>query len=34
MDGIICFDPFRGGTRFNGDDFNLVAVVNIADHDI
>jgi hypothetical protein len=34
MDGIICFDPFLGGPIFHGDDFNVVAVVNIADHDI
>jgi hypothetical protein len=34
MDGIICFDPFRGGRGFHGGDFNVVAVVNIADHDI
>jgi hypothetical protein len=34
MDGAICFDPFRGGPRFHGDDFNVVAVVNIAYHDI
>jgi hypothetical protein len=34
MDGIICFDPFRGGSRFHGDDFNIVAIINIADHDV
>jgi hypothetical protein len=34
MDGIICFDPFSGGPRFHGDDFNVVSVLNIADHDI
>jgi hypothetical protein len=34
MDGIIGLDPFRGGPIFHWDDFNLVAVINIADHDI
>jgi hypothetical protein len=34
MDDIIGFDPFLGGTRFHWDDFNVVAVINIADHDI
>jgi hypothetical protein len=34
IDGVICFDPFRGGPIFHGDDFSLVAVINIADHDI
>jgi hypothetical protein len=34
MDVIICFDPFIGGPGFHWDDFNLVAVINIADHDI
>jgi hypothetical protein len=34
MDGIICFDPFWGGSRFHGDDFNVVAIINIADHDV
>jgi hypothetical protein len=33
MDGIIGFDPFRGGSGFHGDDFNLVAVIDIADND-
>jgi hypothetical protein len=27
MYGVILFDPFRGGPRFHGDDFNVVAVV-------
>jgi hypothetical protein len=34
MDGIICFDPFRGGSRFHWNDFNIVAIINIADHHI
>jgi hypothetical protein len=34
MDGIICFDPLLGGSIFHGDDFNVVAVIKIADHDI
>jgi hypothetical protein len=33
MDGIICFDHFRGGSGFHGDYFNIVAIINIADHD-
>jgi hypothetical protein len=34
MDVIIGLDPFRGGPGFHGDEFNVVAVINIADHDI
>jgi hypothetical protein len=34
MKGVICFYPFRGGSRFHGDDFNVVAIINIADHDV
>jgi hypothetical protein len=34
MDGIIGLDPFRGGPRFHWNDFNVVAVINIAYHDI
>jgi hypothetical protein len=34
MNGVICFYPFRGGSRFNGDDFNIVAIINIADYDV
>jgi hypothetical protein len=34
MDGIICFDPFLVGPRFHGDDFNVVAVINVAYYDI
>jgi hypothetical protein len=34
MDCTICIDPFRGGPIFHGDDFNVVAVINIAEHDI
>jgi hypothetical protein len=32
MDGIICFDPLRGGPIFHGDAFNVVAIIDIADH--
>jgi hypothetical protein len=34
MNAVICFDPLRGGQRFHGDDFNVVAIINVADHDI
>jgi hypothetical protein len=34
VDVIICFDPFLGGPRFNWDDLTVVAVINIAYHDI
>jgi hypothetical protein len=34
MDGYICFDPFRGESRFHWDDFNVVAIINIADREI
>jgi hypothetical protein len=34
MDGIIGIAPFSGGPRFHWDEFNVVAVINIADHDI
>jgi hypothetical protein len=34
MNGVICVDPFRGGPRFHGNDFNVVAIINIADHHI
>jgi hypothetical protein len=34
MNGVICFYPFRGGSRFHCDDFNVVAIINIADHDV
>jgi hypothetical protein len=34
MNGVILFYPFRGGSRFHGDDFNVVAIINIADHDV
>jgi hypothetical protein len=33
MDVIIGLDPFRGGPGFHRDEFNVVAVINIADHD-
>jgi hypothetical protein len=32
MNGVICFYPFRSGRRFHGDEFNVVAIINIADH--
>jgi hypothetical protein len=32
MDDVICFEPFIGGPIFHGNDFNIVAVVNIGDH--
>jgi hypothetical protein len=32
MNGFICFYPFRSGPRFHGDDVNVVAIINIADH--
>jgi hypothetical protein len=34
MNGVICFYPFLSGPRFHGDDFNGVAIINIADHHI
>jgi hypothetical protein len=34
MDVIIGLDPFQGGPGFHRDDSNVVAVINIADHDI
>jgi hypothetical protein len=34
MDVIIGLNPFRGGPRFRQDEFNVVAVIDIADHDI
>jgi hypothetical protein len=36
MNGVICLFcyPFRGGPRFHGYDFNVVAIINIADHHI
>jgi hypothetical protein len=34
MNGVICFDPFQGGPRFHGDDFKLVAIIDISDHHI
>jgi hypothetical protein len=29
MNGAICFYPFLGGPRFHGDDFNVVAIIDI-----
>jgi hypothetical protein len=34
MDVIMGIEPFRGGPGFHGDDFNVVAIIDIADHDI
>jgi hypothetical protein len=34
MDVIICFYPFLVGPRFNWDDLNMVAVINVADHNV
>jgi hypothetical protein len=34
VDVITCLDRFRGGPVFHWDDRNVVAVINIADHDI
>jgi hypothetical protein len=34
MNGVICFDPFRGGPRFHGDDIDVVAIIDISDHHI
>jgi hypothetical protein len=34
MKGVICFYPFRGRPRLHINDFNVVAIINISDHDI
>jgi hypothetical protein len=34
MDAVVCFDPFRVGSSFHGDDFDLVAIIDITDHHI
>jgi hypothetical protein len=34
VDVIICLDPFLGGLGFHRDDCNVIAVINIAYHDI
>jgi hypothetical protein len=34
IDGIICSDPFLGGSIFHGDEFNVVAIINIAYHNV
>jgi hypothetical protein len=34
MNGVICFDPFRSGPIFHGDDFNVVAIINKTHHHI
>jgi hypothetical protein len=34
MNGVICFNPLRSGPRFHGDDFNVVAIINITDHHV
>jgi hypothetical protein len=34
MNAVICFDPFRGGPRLHGDELDVVAIIDIADHHI
>jgi hypothetical protein len=34
MNVVICFYPFRSGPRFHGDDFNVVAIIDVTDHHI
>jgi hypothetical protein len=34
MNVIICLDPFRGGPGFHWDNLDIVAVMNITDHDV
>jgi hypothetical protein len=34
INAVICFDPFRGGPLFHGNDFNLVAIIDVTDHHI
>jgi hypothetical protein len=29
MDAVICFDPFQGGPGLHGDDFNVVAIIDV-----
>jgi hypothetical protein len=32
MDAVICFDPFRGVPLLHGNNFNLVAIIDVTDH--
>jgi hypothetical protein len=34
MNAVIFFDPFRGGPLFNGDDLDVIAIIDVADHHI
>jgi hypothetical protein len=34
VDSVICLDPFRGGPGLHWDDFNVVAIVYVTQHDI
>jgi hypothetical protein len=34
MNVIICLDPFRGRPRLHWDNFDIIAVRNISDHDV
>jgi hypothetical protein len=34
MNSVICLDPFRGGPCLHGDDFNLVAIIDVTYHHI
>jgi hypothetical protein len=34
VDAVICFDPFQGGPGLHWDDFNIVAIVYITQHDV
>jgi hypothetical protein len=34
MNVIICFDPFRGGSGFHWDNFDIIRVINVTDHDV
>jgi hypothetical protein len=34
MDAVICFEPFRGGPVLHWDNFDVVAIVYVTQHDI
>jgi hypothetical protein len=34
MDAVICFDPIRGRPGFHLDDFDVVAIVYVTQHDV
>jgi hypothetical protein len=34
MDLIICFDPFRGGPGLHWENFDIITVKNITDHNV